>query len=553
MPKKDKRPNIILILADDLGFSDIGCYGSEIKTPNLDRLAASGLRFSSMYNGSRCCPARASLLTGLHPHQAGVAHMTFDLGIPGYRGFLRPDCATVAETLRDEGYSTFMSGKWHVGGNYRALDRESWKRTAGDEHHPLPTQRGFDKFYGILNGVASFYDPVLLMDQDTFIRAEGPEYYLTDAVTDHAVEMISDSSGEDNPFFLYLSYTAPHWPLHAPEEEIARYENVYRKGWDAIRTDRHESLKGSKILDEKWPISPRAPDAPAWETTPEKEWEALRMAVFAAQIDRMDQGIGRVLDAVKENGDEENTLVMFLSDNGGCAEFMLEDPGDAGPSIWGDRTRDGKPMQIGNITGLRPGPEDTYMSYDLPWTNTSNAPFRLFKHWVHEGGISTPFIVSWPEKIKKAEIRHEPMQLVDITATVIDAASASYPSERNGAPVPACEGESFYDLFEGKQWSKQTPLFFEHEGNAAIREDRWKLVKEHNKAWELYDMALDRTELNDLASKNAGRVKEMADRYDRWAKRCGVLPWPPKANEMQLNMRGQHIHLHYHLGRDFLP
>ena len=553
MPEEKRRPNIILILADDLGYSDIGCFGSEIKTPNIDRLAARGVRFSSMYNGSRCCPARASLLTGLHPHQAGVAHMTFDLEIPGYRGFLKSDCVTVAEALRAEGYSTLMSGKWHVGGNYRALDRESWKRTAGDERHPLPTQRGFDRFYGILNGVASFYDPVLLMDQDKFIRAEGSDYYFTDAVSDHAVEMIRETSGKDNPFFLYLSYTAPHWPLHAPEEEIARYEKVYRKGWDAIRTNRHESLKGSKILDEKWPISPRDVDAPAWETVAEKEWEALRMAVFAAQIDRMDQGIGKVLDAVKETGDEENTLVMFLSDNGGCAEFLLEDPGDAGPSIWGDKTRDGKPMQIGNITGLRPGPEDTYMSYDLPWTNTSNAPFRLFKHWIHEGGISTPFIVSWPDKIKTADIRHEPMQLVDITATIIDAASAEYPSERNGTPVPPCEGESFYDLLDGKKWAKQKPLFFEHEGNAAIREDRWKLVKEHNKAWELYDMALDRTELIDLADKNGGRVKAMVDRYDEWAKRCGVLPWPPKPNEMQLNMRGQYIHLHYHLGREFLP
>lgn len=553
MPNKKGQPNIILILADDLGFSDVSCFGSEIQTPNLDRLAGKGLRFTHMYNGARCCPARASLLTGLHPHQAGVAHMTMDLGIPGYRGFLRPDCVTIAEALSTAGYRTLMSGKWHVGGNYKALDRESWKRTAGDEHHPTPTQRGFDRFYGILNGVSSFYDPVCLMDQDTFIRADASDYYLTDAISDKAVEMIGESSPGEKPYFLYLSYTAPHWPLHAFEDDIALYEGKYRKGWDAVRTARHESLKGMKLLDEKWDISPRDVDAPPWEDVPNKEWENIRMAAFAAQIHRMDQGIGRVLEEVRKRGEEENTLVMFLSDNGGCAEFLLEDPGDSGPSIWGNETRDGRPMRIGNVPGMRPGPEDTYMSYDLPWTNVSNAPFRLFKHWVHEGGIATPFIVHWPDKIKKSEILHEPLQLVDITATLLGAAGAAYPEEKNGAPIPACEGESFLPLMEGKSWSKQMPLYFEHEGNRAIRDGRWKLVSEHGKGWELYDMVEDRTELSDLAEKDPGRAKQMTDAYEQWAKRCGVLPWPPKESEMNLSVRGEHIHLHYHWNRKFLP
>ncbi len=553
MPKTHSRPNIILILADDLGFSDLGCYGSEIRTPNLDRMAGNGLRFTGMYNGSRCCPARASLLTGLHPHQAGVAHMTMDLGIPGYRGFLRPDCVTVAEVLRESGYRTLMSGKWHVGGNYRALDRESWKKTAGDEHHPTPTQRGFDRFYGILNGVASFYDPVLLMDQETFIRAEGPDYYFTDTITDQAIKMIGESSSEEKPYFLYLSYTAPHWPLHAFEEDIARYEGQYRKGWDAVRTARHESLKGMKLLDEKWEISPRDVDAPPWEDVPHKDWEDLRMAAFAAQVDRMDRCIGRLMAEIRSRGEEENTFVMFLSDNGGCAEFLLEDPGDAGPSIWGDRTRDGRPMQIGNIPGLRPGAEDTFMSYDLPWTNVSDAPFRLFKHWVHEGGISTPCIVHWPNQIRQSNILHEPLQLVDITATVIDAAKSRYPEEKDGVPIPACEGKSFLPLIQGKRWAQQKPLFWEHEGNRAIRDGRWKLVSEHDKAWELYDMWEDRTELHDLAERSPDRVRDLAGRYELWAKRCGVLPWPPKKSEMNLAVRGRHTHLHYHCNRKFLP
>ncbi len=551
MAEADSRPNIILILADDMGFSDLGCYGSEIKTPYLDHMAEKGLRFTGMYNGARCCPARASLLTGLHPHQAGVAHMTMDLGIPGYRGFLRPDCVTVAEVLRASGYRTLLAGKWHVGGNYRAHDRESWKRTAGDEGHPLPTQRGFDRFYGILNGAGSFYDPVLLMDRETFIRAEEPEYYFTNAVTDRAIEMIRTK--ENSPYFLYLTYTAPHWPLHALPEDISRYQGLYRKGWDSVRTARHEKLKGMKLLDERWEISPRDVDAPPWQDVVHKDWEDLRMAAYAAQIDRMDQCIGRVMSMVHATGGEENTLVMFLSDNGGCAEFLLEDPGDAGPSLWGDRARDGRPMRIGNITGLEPGPEDTFMSYDLPWTNVSNAPFRLFKHWVHEGGIATPFIVYWPDRIKQPGILHEPLQLVDLTATVIDAAGAAYPEERDGMSIPPCEGESFLPLLDSKSWSKQKPLYWEHEGNRAIRQGRWKLVGEHNKAWELYDMAEDRTELNDLAQKSPDRVRDLVQQYDLWANRCGVLPWPPRKSEMQLSMRGQHAHCHYHCGREFIP
>ena len=551
--RSNRPPNIVLVMADDLGFSDIGCYGSEIRTPNLDRLGENGVRFSQMYNGARCCPARASLLTGLHPHQAGVGQMTMDLGAPGYQGCLRPDCVTIAEVLRSAGYRTLMSGKWHVGGNYRALDPESWDSAAGDEMHPLPTQRGFDRFFGILNGLGSFYDPVTLMDQDRFIRAESPDFYLTDAITDHAVEMVQESAGLGKPFFLYLAYTAPHWPLHALEEDIARYEGLYGKGWDAVRTARHESLKGLGLLEEKWPIAPRDVDAPPWADVPLKDWESLKMAVYAAQVDRVDQGLGRLMARIGEIGEQEHTLVVFLSDNGGCAEFLLEEPGKPDPSIWGRQTRDGREIRIGNIPDLRPGPEHTFMTYDLPWSNVSNAPFRLFKHWIHEGGIATPCIVSWPAVMGPPAIEHEPAQLVDITATLIDAAGAVFPTERDGAPVPPLEGESFLPVLRGERWSKQKPLFWEHEGNRAVRTGRWKLVAEHGKQWELYDMAEDRTELHDLAGKNPERVRDMSGRYEGWARRCGVLPWPVGSSEMVLRMRGQHIHLSYHRGRRFYP
>ena len=538
-----------------MGFSDVGCYGGEIKTPNLDRMGEKGIRFTQMYNGARCCPARASLLTGLHPHQAGVGQMTLDLGYAGYRGYLNEACTTIPEVLRTAGYRTYMSGKWHVGGNYEALNPESWKRTAGDEKHPIPTQRGFDRFYGILNGLGSFFDPVTLMDQDHFIRADRPDYYFTDAITDNAIKMLKENhtSHDDKPFFMYLAYTAAHWPLHAWEKDIARYDGVYKKGWDNTRTARHEKAKGMGLLDSRWPITPRDEDALDWKDVENKDWEAFRMAVYAAQIDRMDQNIGRVLSYLKEANQEKNTLIFFLSDNGGCAEFLLEEPGKPDPSIWGDRTRDGKPMRIGNIANLLPGPEDTFMTYDAAWSNVSNCPFRLHKHWIHEGGISTPFIAYWPDGIKNSSISHTPAQLVDITATIIDAAGAEYPSERNGIEIPPAEGESFLGLLKGKNWAKQRPMLWEHEGNRAIRLGEWKLVSESGKPWELYNMTNDRTELTNLIEKSPDRAADLEKLYNAWAERCGVLPWPVKQGETVLKMKGQHVHLSFHRGRKFYP
>ena len=462
MEQQNARPNIVLILTDDMGFSDIGCFGSEIRTPHLDGLGERGIRFTQMYNGARCCPARASLLTGLHPHQAGIGQMTLDLGLPSYQGYLTPASATIAEVLRARGYRTLMSGKWHVGGNYRALDPESWKATAGNATHPTPTQRGFDRFFGILNGLGSFYDPVTLMDQDRFIRADSPDFYMTDAITDHAVDMVREAAG--SPFFLYLAYTAPHWPLHARQEDVARYEGLYRRGWDAVRTARHEELKARKLVDPRWPISPRDRDAPAWEQVEDRDWEALRMAVYAAQVDR-----------------------------------------------------------------------------------------GLFKHWIHEGGISTPCIVSWPAAIAQPAIAHQAAQLVDITATIAEAAGATWPSERAGHRVPAPEGESFLPLLTGGAWRKQKPLFWEHEGNRAVRIGSLKLVAGYGGDWELYDMDQDRTELQDLSARNPDRVREMSMLYQEWAARCGVRAWPVRAGETVLRMRGEHIHLSYHRGRKFYP
>ena len=546
------RPNIILILADDMGYSDLGCYGSEIRTPNLDRFAASGLRFSQMYNSARCCPSRASLLTGLNPHQTGVGHMMDALGPDSYQGYLNQNCATVADTLRAGGYATYMSGKWHVGGRYNLLDDNRWEELKGGIEYPIPTQRGFDRFYGIVAGSANYFFPRLLMEDDRFIELDPTGYYFTDAITDNAVKMLDENAaansaasangGDEKPFFLHVTYTAPHWPLHAHEEDIARYEGKYRDGWDTLRTNRHEELKASGILSDKWEISPRNASAGAWQDESNKDWEDLKMATYAAMIDRMDQGIGRILDKVREMGAEENTLVMFLSDNGGCAEFLAEDTQRPEPSQYASPNPNGAPIKMGNIVGQRPGPGDTFMSYDLPWANASNSPFRLFKRWTHEGGISTPFIVNWPERIKEPGIVHEPTHISDIAATCIEAAGAQYPTELNGNAITQIEGVSFLDAINTGAWKRNLPIYWEHEGSRAVRIDNWKLVAEIGGEWELYDMDEDRTELSNLVEANAPKADEMIALYDVWAERCGVHPWPLSPTARMMSLRNAHNH-----------
>ena len=546
------RPNIILILADDMGYSDLGCYGSEIRTPNLDRLAASGLRFSQMYNSARCCPSRASLLTGLNPHQTGVGHMMDALGPDSYQGYLNQNCATVADTLRAGGYATYMSGKWHVGGRYNLLDDNRWEELKGGIEYPIPTQRGFDRFYGIVAGSANYFFPRLLMEDDRFIELDPNGYYFTDAITDNAVKMLDENAaansaasangGDEKPFFLHVTYTAPHWPLHAHEEDIARYEGKYRDGWDTLRTNRHEELKASGILSDRWEISPRNASAGDWQDERNKDWEDLKMATYAAMIDRMDQGIGRILDKVREMGAEENTLVMFLSDNGGCAEFLAEDTQRPEPSQYASPNPNGTPIKMGNIVGQRPGPGDTFMSYDLPWANASNSPFRLFKRWTHEGGISTPFIVNWPERIKEPGIVHEPTHISDIAATCIEAAGAQYPTELNGNAITQIEGVSFLDAINTGAWKRNLPIYWEHEGSRAVRIDNWKLVAEIGGEWELYDMDEDRTELSNLVEANAPKADEMIALYDVWAERCGVHPWPLSPTARMMSLRNAHNH-----------
>ena len=537
-----KRPNIIVILADDMGYSDIGCFGSEIRTPNLDSLGYNGIRFSQMYNSARCCPSRAALLTGLNPQQAGVGHMVANLGVSEYQGYLRENCVTIAEALKASGYSTYMSGKWHVGGDYDLSNPDSW--TPGEPDHPIPTQRGFDRYYGILTGAGNFYFPKTLMDQETLVPLDMDDFYLTDAISDNAVKMIGEASEKDgDPFFMYVAYTAPHWPLHALEEDIARYEGKYRHGWDYLRTSRHEELKSMGILDEKWEISPRDDSSSPWDDASNRDWEDIRMAVYAAQIDRLDQGVGKILDALRSRNMDGNTLIMFLSDNGGCAEFLAEDGSLPQPARYAGVNPDGTAVRMGNIPGLRPGGPQTFMSYDLPWANASNTPFRRFKRWTHEGGISMPFIMSWPDRISEPGIVHSPSHLIDIMPTCLDAACAYHPAERAGQPTMPLEGESMLPSIDNRERSRENPIFWEHEGSRAVRQGQWKLVSAIGEKWELYDMERDRTELDDLYDKNRSKARELEEMYAQWAERCGVLPWNvinPGWNPPMLS-RGSHM------------
>ena len=484
-PRPRPQPNLVIVLADDMGYSDLGCYGGEIETPNLDALAAGGLRYTQFYATPRCCPTRASLLTGLYPHQAGVGHMNADLGHASYRGVLDPLAPTLAEVLREGGYRTFLAGKWHVG---MASDRG-------------PLDRGFERFFGLLNGASNHFHPKpdkRLCDGRVAIEPP-PDFYSTDAFTDAALGFLREAERtEATPFFLYLAYTAPHWPLHAPREVVAKYRGRYRQGWDAVRAARLERMRAAGLVHEDWDLSPR--DARAWEDLSDEQRDELdlRMAIYAAQVDRMDHNIGRLVAELEALGELEHTLILFLADNGACAE--------------GGELGGGPAEQLETREGY-------VLSYGRAWANASNTPFRSYKHWVHEGGIASPLIAHWPAGIEPREdnLVADPCHLPDLMASCVELAGIAAP--------PPGEGLSLAATFDG-QALPERPLFFEHEGNQAVRRGRWKLVARHGGPWELYDLEADRTETRDLATRRPELARELGELWDAWAERVGVQPWP---------------------------
>ncbi|HET8735972.1 MAG TPA: arylsulfatase [Pricia sp.] len=504
----DQRPNIVLIMSDDMGYSDIAPYGGEIETPRLAKLAQNGLKFSQFYNAARCCPTRAALMTGCYPHQTGIGHMTnppsdpqqHDYGVPEYQGFLNTRTVTLAEVLKEAGYRTLMTGKWHLG-----LDKNNW-----------PLQRGFDKFYGIIPGACDYFKPVhprgITVDNDR-IAITDPDYYTTDAFTDQAIQFINNpGTREDNaPFFLYLAYNAPHWPLQAPQEVIDKYKGRYGEGWSKIREERYARMKEMGLLDADWELTPQ--DARDWDSLDDEKKKEMdvRMATYAAMIDRMDQNIGKLVDSLKAKGQLENTVILFLNDNGACAEF----------SELGNGPAENLETKKGGITLGR------------AWANAANTPYREYKHWVHEGGIATPFIVHWPKGIPKKRrggIVHEYGFLPDIMATCLELSGATYPDKYNGNTILPISGKSLVPLFKGEAGRLHTePIFWEHEGNKAVRLGKYKLVQlwEEGKKdnWELYDMEQDRTEMHDLIEKMPEKAEELISLYTKWAQKNKVLPW----------------------------
>lgn len=507
-----RGPNIVLILADDLGFSDVGCYGGEIPTPNIDSLARSGVRMAQFYNTARCSPSRASLLTGRHPHEVGIGVLTTPSLPDGYAGDLAPGAATVAELLGRAGWRTWMSGKWHLSSETSA------------PHSSWPTRRGFDRFFGTLAGCSSYFTPqTLTRGEDPADDASREGFYYTDAIADEATAWIRERTArsDDAPFFLYLPFTAPHWPLHAKSEDVAANRGRFDAGWDVLRHARLQRLVDEGILNPSTELSRRDPSQPEWDQAADKAWQARRMEVYAAQIAAMDRGIGRVLEEIERSGELDNTMVIFLSDNGGCAEELPIGPLDTfrqKDAVMGGRGPANLSVRVGNSPTVTPGSPDTYASYGVPWANLSNTPFRQYKRWVHEGGISAPFIVRWPAGgVGGGRVVQTAYQLVNVLPTLLDAAGVD-------AADFDPEGESMLPAWRGEPADEPT-LYWEHIGNAAIRRGRWKLVREYPQSWELYDIHADRTELHDKAADFPEVVADLSAEWQRWADRVGVVSW----------------------------
>lgn len=531
--KTDKRPNVIVIMADDLGYSDLGCYGGEINTPNLDALAAQGLRFTHFYNTSRSCPTRASLMTGLYQHQAGIGRMTFDAGLPGYRGTLSREAVTIAEVMRDAGYATSMVGKWHVAETPLREDQREWlaHHVVHDTYSDLcnyPINRGFDRHYGTIYGVVDYFDPFSLVEGEVPVKDVPEGYYITQALSDRAVNDINEYAKGDKPFFMYLAYTAPHWPLHALPEDIAKYTDTYKCGWDAIRNARYERQQKMNLFPGQENFLSQRQFNDSWEDNPNKEWDAMAMAVHAAMVDRMDQGIGQVIEALKANGQLENTLILFMSDNG-CSNEECQNmvPGDNDRP---DMTRDGKEIIYPKNKEVLPGPETTYAALGAEWANVANTPFRYWKAKSYEGGICTPMIAFWPKGIKqpKGGVTEQFGHVMDIMATCIELAQTQYPSSFKGHDIIPMEGKSLVPIFCKGSREGHEYLGFEHFlERAFISKDGWKIVRPGNKsAWELYNLNNDRSEQNNIADLYPERLNNMVSEYQKWAKRCMVEPYP---------------------------
>lgn len=509
---KPQIPNIIYVVADDLGFSDLGCYGGEIESPVLDRLASNGIRLTQFYTTGRCCPSRASILTGQYPHKVGLGHMTTnDLGRPGYRGVVSSDAKTIPQLLKAASYRSFIAGKWHLG---------------TDD----PTQHGFEEFYGTLVSAKRFFDPLHLIrlpEGRVPKQYAAGEFYATDAVTDHALEFL-DKANETptKPWFLYIAYNAPHFPLHAPKSDIAKYSERYHSGWDTLRSERLARMKAMGIVAPGTKLSPRSSYRnygetevgvnPAWNSLPSNRRLDLarRMAIYAAMVDRLDQQFGRVVSYLEQTQQIDNTLIVFTSDNGACFEWD--------PFGFDIKSSNQNILHTGEMIETM-GEPGTFHSVGSGWANASNTPWRLYKHFNHEGGISAPCIIHWPQQLSEhaGQLKRQPAHLIDLLPTALDVAGIQ---TQDGLSLP---GQSLLTQLDGAndQLHSRT-LFFEHQGNRAVRKGKWKLVALDDEPWELYDMSRDRIEGNDLSSSMPELVSTLSRAWDQWAAENQVTPLP---------------------------
>ncbi len=488
-------PNIVMIMADDMGYSDLGCYGGEIPTPNLDRLGFGGMRLTNYHTNNMCVPTRGTLMTGIQS----------DVAIWKKQGVLHPRAATVAQSLREAGYHTLMSGKWHLAKSLEDVPN-------------MPCQKGFDRYFGMLFGSADYWQVYGLMRDNEHIPQEcrRDDFYLTDAISDNAVTFLEDAETRQQPVFLYVAYTAAHWPLHAFPEDIERHKGEYAEGWDVLRERRHARMKQLGVVNPEWPLSRRNEQVPAWEDEPHKEWQQRRMEVYAAQVEAMDRGIGRILDELERQGKLDDTLVVFQIDNGGChVEYT---PDRKGAFLY-ETTRAGQPMRPGNLPEIMPGPEGTFQSYGYGWANASNTPFRMYKQFDHEGGIMTPLIAHWPGVIEAGSTSDALAHVIDLAPTFLEAAGAPALTRADGGPALPFDGRSLLGVLQGRTREPPEALFWEWNHGRAFRKGKWKIVASDKNPWELYDVEADGTELHDLAAEMPDKVAELAAAWDAWKAR----------------------------------
>ncbi len=499
--KPASRPNVLLIMADDMGYSDLGCYGSSIETPNLDHLAANGLRFTRFYNEGRCWPTRAALMTGRNAHDVGHAMARGPNAPPAYQGTSRERAPMIAELIGEAGYRSYHVGKWHLASDSQipqpiAKSKATWA-----------INRGFERSYSVkAQGFLSFFNPGELRIEGEIVRNIGnrePDYYYTDALTERTLAYLTEheKSHPESPFFLYLAHIAPHYPLHAKPEDIEKYRGKFRHGWDEMRKRRHARMQELVIYDGE--LSPRDPAAKAWHSLSEADqimWDE-RMAIHAAMIDCMDQGIGRILAWLEQTGRLRNTLILFLSDNGASRETG------------------GRKKAENHKPGAVAGSRDSFLAIETAWSNACNTPFRLHKAFNHEGGIATPLIVHWPAGIAsehRGSISRQVGRVNDVLPTVLGLAGVDIPAEVTGQSLTPC--------FEDPASIRERTLYWEHLGRRAVRRGDWKLVADNGKRWELYDLSSDPAEMRDLSRTKRGLAQELDELWKTWAMKVGVTP-----------------------------